>query len=75
MIQDRKSACGYTCDGKGVDYERCVVVLKTGCVMDGKMCMSQRKIMKSVIALKKKNVFHHGNIAYQKVFFKAFLSF
>ena len=31
----------------------CVGVLKTGCVVDGKICMSQRKIMKTLIALEK----------------------
>jgi len=31
------------------------VVPKTGCVIDGKICMSQRKIMKTVMALKNKN--------------------
>ena len=45
---------------KGVDHERYVVALKTGCAINGKICMPQRKIMKSVIALeKKKVVFHH----------------
>ena len=39
------------------------MVVKTGCVIDGKVCMSQRKIMKTVIAVKK-NTFHHENIAY-----------
>ena len=52
---------------KDVDHERCVAVIKTGCVIDGKIDMSQRKIMKTVIALeKKKLVFHHENIAYKK---------
>ena len=37
------------------------MVLKTGCVMVAKICMSQRKIMKSVIALERKNTFHHEN--------------
>ena len=41
---------------KGVDHERCVVDLKTGCI-DAKICMSERKIMKIVIALKK-NMFY-----------------
>ena len=31
--------------------------------MDGKMCMSQRKIMKAVIALEENHAFHHQNIA------------
>ena len=31
------------------------------------MCMSERKIMKTVIALEKKHVFHHeNNFTYQK---------
>ena len=38
------------CAAKGVDHECCVVVRKTGCVIDRKICMSQRKIMKTVIA-------------------------
>ena len=42
------------------------MVLKTGCVKDGKICVSQIKIMKTVIPLEKKHIFHHGNIAYQK---------
>ena len=64
-IEDRKSGCGYTCAPRGVDRERCVMVVKTGCVIDGKICMSQRKIMKTVIAPeKKKHVFHYENIAY-----------
>ena len=42
------------------------MVLKIGCVIDGKMCMSQRKVMKTVITLEKKNVFRHENIAYPK---------
>ena len=63
----QNACCGYTCAAKGVDHdhERCVVALKTGCVIDGKICMFQRKIMKTVIALKQKRVFHHENIAYQ----------
>ena len=48
-----KSGCGYTCAARGVERERCVMVVKTGCVMDGKICMSQRKIMKTVIAPEK----------------------
>jgi len=39
---------------KGVDHERCEVVLKTGCVIDAKICMSQRTIMKTVVAREKK---------------------
>ena len=39
------------------------MVLKTGCVIDGKMCMSQRKIMKTVIALEKKTHVFHRDIA------------
>ena len=40
----------------GVDHERCrLVVLKAGCVIyHGKISMSQRKIVKSEIALAKK---------------------
>ena len=45
------------CAAKGVDHERCVVVLNTGCVIDAKICMSQRKIMKAVIVLEKKNMY------------------
>ena len=41
------------------------MVLKTGCVIDGKICLSQRKIMKTVIALEENHAFHHENIAYQ----------
>ena len=41
--------------------------LKAGCVIDGKICMSERKIMKTVIVLEKRNhVFHHENIANKK---------
>ena len=41
------------------------MIVKTGCVIDEKICMSQRKMVKTVIALgKKKHVFHHENIAY-----------
>ena len=61
--------CGFTRVARGVDHERGVVILKTGCVIDGirKICMSQRKIMKTVIALgKKKQAFDHENVAYQK---------
>ena len=61
--------CGYTRAARGVDHERGVVILKTGCVIDGirKICISQRKIMKTVIVLEKKNqVFDHENVAYQK---------
>ena len=31
---NRKSGCGYTCVAKGADHERCVVVLKTGCIIE-----------------------------------------
>ena len=42
------------------------MVLKTGCQIDGKICMSPRKMTKTVIGLeKKKHVFHHENNAYQ----------
>ena len=55
------------CAAKGVDHERCEVVLKTECVMDTKIRRSQRKIVKTVIALEKKpHVFHHENVTYQK---------
>lgn len=37
---------------KGVDRERCVVVVDAGCALDGKICMPQRKIMKTVLALR-----------------------
>ena len=41
------------------------MVEKTGCVIDGKIFMSQRKIMTTVIALgKKRFVFHQENISY-----------
>ena len=33
------------------------MVPKAACIIDGKICMSQSKIMKSVIALKKKMYF------------------
>ena len=33
------------------------MVVKTGCVIDEKICVSQRKIMKTVIALGKKAYF------------------
>jgi len=52
---------------KGVDHERCEVVLKTGCVIDAKICMSQRTIMKTVVALEeKKRVVHHENDAVEE---------
>ena len=35
----------YKCAAKDVNHERCRVVLKTGCALDGKICVSQRKIM------------------------------
>ena len=40
------------------------MVLKTGCVIDGKIRISQRKSMKTVIVLEEKHVFHHENTAY-----------
>ena len=43
-------------------------VLKTWCVMDGKIRMTQKMFMKTVVALKKKkqqHAFHHENIAYK----------
>ena len=51
------------CAAKGVDRQCFVMVAKTGCVTDGNICTSQRKIMKTVIA-PEKHVFHHENIAY-----------
>ena len=33
---------------KGVDHERCVVDLKIGCVIDVKIYMFQRKIIKKI---------------------------
>ena len=45
------------CTAKGVHHEHWVVFLKTGCVKDAKICMSQRKIMKTVIALEKNMYF------------------
>ena len=33
------------CAARGVDRECCVMVAKTGCVMDGKIYMSQKKII------------------------------
>ena len=41
------------CAARGVDRECCAMVGKTGCVIDGNICMSQRKIMKTVIAPEK----------------------
>ena len=52
------------CAAKGVDRECCVMVAKTGCVIDGKICMSLKKIMKTVTAAEKKHTFYHLNIAY-----------
>ena len=52
------------CAAKGVDRECCVMVAKTGCVIDGKICMSLKKIMKTVTAAEKKHTFYHVNIAY-----------
>ena len=42
------------------------MVLKTGCVVDGKICMSQRKYQENCNRTGKKDVSHHKNIAYQK---------
>ena len=39
------------------------MVEKTGCVIDGKISMSQRKIMKTVIALEKTSI-SYENIVY-----------
>ena len=33
------------------------MVLKTGCAIDRKICVPQRKIMKTVIALEKKDMY------------------
>ena len=52
------------CAARGVDRECCVMVAKTGCVIDGKICMSRKKIMKTVTTAKKKRAFYHDNIAY-----------
>lgn len=38
---------------RGVDHKGCGVVLKAGCVIKGKICMSERKIVKTVIAMEK----------------------
>ena len=51
------------CAAGGVDRKCCVMVAKTGCVIDRKICMSQKKIMKTVTAAEK-NAFYHENIAY-----------
>ena len=40
------------------------MALKAGCI-DAKVCMSERKIMKIIIALKK-HVFHHGKLLFKK---------
>ena len=42
----------------------CVVVLKRGCVINGRICL-QKKIVKTVIALGQNDAFHHENIAYR----------
>ena len=41
-----------------------MVVPETGSVIDGKICLSQRKIMKTVIAPEEKHVFHHERCPY-----------
>ena len=46
--------CGYKSAVRGVNRERYVMVVKAGCVTDGKICMSQRKVVKTVIAWEKK---------------------
>ena len=43
------------------------MVSKTGCAIDGEVCVSQRQIMKTVGAPVKKHVFHYENIAYKKM--------
>ena len=54
------------CAATGVDRECCVMVAKTGCI-DGKICISQKKIMKTLTAAgQKKHAFYHENIAYLK---------
>ena len=61
--------CGYTCAAEGDNHaERCLVVLKIRCVIDEKICMPQRKMTKTVIALEKKKdmFFIINSIAYQK---------
>jgi len=57
LIEDHKSGCGYTYTAKGVDHERCVMVVKTEYVIDAKMCMSQRRITETVIVVEKKMYF------------------
>ena len=44
------------CAAAGVDRECCVMVAKTGCEIDGKICMSLKKIMKTLTAAKQKNM-------------------
>ena len=58
-VDHRKSGFADTCAANSVDHEGCVVILKTASVKDGKTCISQRKIMKTLIALE--------NIAYHKM--------
>ena len=58
IVSGPQPGCCHTCTAKGVDHERCPVVLKTGCILGGKMCLSRRK-MKTVIVLEEKHVFHH----------------
>jgi len=41
----------------------CVMVLERGCVIDGKIWMSQRKVEKTGIALGENDAFHYENIA------------
>ena len=52
------------CAARGVDRECCVMVAKTRCVIDGKICMSRKKIMKTVTTAKKNHAFYHDNIVY-----------
>ena len=54
VILSRKSGGGDTCAAKGVDHERCIVVLKTCYIIAGEICMSQWKIIKTVMALEKR---------------------
>ena len=44
------------CAAGGDDRECCVMVTKTGCVIDGKISMSLKKIMKTVTAAEEKNM-------------------
>ena len=54
IVSGPQPGCCHTSTAKGVDHERCLGVLKTGCLLDGKICLSQRK-MKTVIALEEEH--------------------